>query len=183
MPPAKVISPQTPPRSGGRPRPVRLPSSLRAPATPIEIPAPTLAAAPTRNASDELWVAKAAANSGASVETELSISPASRGWMIWRTNSRRPAAASSARALALGDVAVDARILFFERHRQSQNLALIELAERSDHGFALLKGHEGHGAGGASRTRSDPMHGTEAGILLSPFDPTQLAHRQTTPRC
>ena len=34
---------------------------------------------PTRNVSQVLWVAKAAANSGASVDTEPSISPASPG--------------------------------------------------------------------------------------------------------
>ena len=41
---------------------------------------------------------------------------------------------------SLYNVAVDARILFFERHRESQDLTLVELAERSGHGFALLKG-------------------------------------------
>ena len=39
---------------------------------------------PTRNASQLLPVAKAAANTGASVLTEPSISPASPGWMIWQ---------------------------------------------------------------------------------------------------
>src|SRR4029077_17866155 len=78
-PPTAVISPQTVPRAHGWPRPVRLPSSDSASANPMLIPAPRLAANPTRNASQLLWVAKAAANNGANVETEPSISPASPG--------------------------------------------------------------------------------------------------------
>ena len=66
----------TAPRSQGAPRPVRLPLSDSASANPMEMPAPIEAARPTRNASHERPVANAAANSGASVETEPSISPA-----------------------------------------------------------------------------------------------------------
>src|SRR5207248_8528055 len=79
IPPAVVINPQTTPRSRGLPRPVRLPSSEAASANPIEIPAPTLAARPTRNAAWLLWVANAAAKTGARVETEPSINPAQPG--------------------------------------------------------------------------------------------------------
>src|SRR5207247_4949124 len=74
-----VMSPQTAPRAHGLPRPVRLPSSDSASAKPMLMPAPTLAARPTRNVSQLLCVAKAAANSGARVETEPSINPASPG--------------------------------------------------------------------------------------------------------
>ena len=72
-PPIVVMTPQTEPRSHGVPRPVSEPSSEAASAKPIEMPAPTDAAMPTRNVSQVLWVANAAANSGASVETEPSI--------------------------------------------------------------------------------------------------------------
>src|ERR1700733_15138609 len=72
MPPAVVISPQMPPRISGAPRPVRLPLSDSASAKPIEMPAPTDAARPTRNVSHVLLEAKAAANTGASVETDPS---------------------------------------------------------------------------------------------------------------
>jgi len=68
MPPAVVINPQTMPRRSGLPRPVRLPSSLRASANPMEMPAPTLAASPTRKAGPECWIANAAAKRGASVD-------------------------------------------------------------------------------------------------------------------
>src|SRR5688572_31546505 len=70
MPPMVVITPHTEPRSHGVPRPVSEPSSESASAKPMEMPAPTEAAIPTRNVSQVLWVAKAAANSGASVDTE-----------------------------------------------------------------------------------------------------------------
>src|ERR1700733_9111169 len=75
MPPAVVIRPQMAPRINGAPRPVRLPLSDSASAKPIEMPAPTDAASPTRNVSQVLPDAKAAANTGANVETEPSISP------------------------------------------------------------------------------------------------------------
>src|SRR5262245_62643728 len=78
-PPIAVITPHTAPRTSGAPRPVSEPSSESASAKPMEMPAPTDAASPTRNVSHVLWVAKAAANSGASVETEPSISPARPG--------------------------------------------------------------------------------------------------------
>src|SRR6266540_4032900 len=63
-PPRAVIRPQTAPRTHGRPRPVRLPSSDRASAKPMLMPAPTLAARPTRNVAQVLCVANAAANTG-----------------------------------------------------------------------------------------------------------------------
>ena len=65
----------------------------------MEMPAPTAAANPTRNVAQVLWVAKAAANSGASVETEPSISPASPGCTYCSTNMRRAVSSSAARAL------------------------------------------------------------------------------------
>ena len=52
---------------------------------------------PTRNAFHELWVAKAAANTGARVETEPSISPTRPGWMTCRTKRRLASASSLAR--------------------------------------------------------------------------------------
>src|SRR5262249_46496440 len=79
----------------GRRRPVRLPSSDRASAKPMLMPAPTAAATPTRKVFHGSLVAKAAAKSGASVETEPSISPASPGCTTWSTNSRCRAACSS----------------------------------------------------------------------------------------
>src|SRR5580704_10014825 len=72
MPPAVVISPQMPPRISGAPRPVRLPLSDSASAKPIEIPAPTDAASPTRNVCQVLFDANAAANTGARVDTDPS---------------------------------------------------------------------------------------------------------------
>ncbi len=78
-PPSVVITPVMAPRSQGWPRPVSEPSSDSASAKPMEMPAPTEAAMPTRNVSQVLWVANAAANSGASVDTEPSIRPASPG--------------------------------------------------------------------------------------------------------
>src|SRR6266853_6416423 len=79
IPPAAVISPQIGPLIQGLPRPVSEPSSESDSANPIEIPAPTEAARPTRNASQVLCEAYAAANSGASVDTDPSINPASPG--------------------------------------------------------------------------------------------------------
>jgi hypothetical protein len=67
------------PRIHGEPRPASEPSSDKASANPMLIPAPTDAARPTRNVGQFLCVAKAAAKSGASVETEPSIRPASPG--------------------------------------------------------------------------------------------------------
>ena len=61
------------------PRPVNEPSSDRPSANAIEMPAPTEAAMPTRNVCQVLWVAKAAANSGARVDTAPSIKPSSAG--------------------------------------------------------------------------------------------------------
>jgi hypothetical protein len=53
--------------------------SDNASANPIEIPAPSAAARPTRNVAQVCRVAKAAANNGARVETERSINPARPG--------------------------------------------------------------------------------------------------------
>src|SRR5579863_648881 len=78
-PPAVVIPPITSPRIHGEPLPVNEPSSESASANPMEIPAPTDAAIPTKNASHVLCVAYAAAKSGASVDTDPSINPASPG--------------------------------------------------------------------------------------------------------
>src|SRR4051812_22574228 len=78
-PPIAVIRPHTVPRAHGCPRPVRLPSPDNASANPMLMPAPSVAANPTQKASQLLCVAKAAANTGASVETEPSMSPASPG--------------------------------------------------------------------------------------------------------
>ena len=93
-----VITPQTVPRSHGVPRPVSEPSSEAASAKPMEMPAPTEAAMPTRKVSQVLWVAKAAANSGASVETEPSISPARPGCTYCSRNIRRAVSSSAARS-------------------------------------------------------------------------------------
>ena len=60
---------------------MRLPSSDRASANPMLMPAPRPAASPTRNVCQLSCVAKAAANKGASVETDPSISPAKPGWI------------------------------------------------------------------------------------------------------
>ena len=86
MPPSVVISPVIAPRTIGAPRPVRLPLSDSASANAIEMPAPSDAAIPTRNAFHDWPVAKAAANTGASVDTEPSISPARPGWITRSTN-------------------------------------------------------------------------------------------------
>src|SRR5215469_12734145 len=86
MPPAAVIRPVTEPRNTGRPRPVSEPSSESASAKAIEMPAPTEAARPTRKASQLFLVAKAAAKTGARMETEPSMRPASPGWTICNTN-------------------------------------------------------------------------------------------------
>jgi hypothetical protein len=69
MPPTVVMRPQTVPRAQGRPRPLSTPSSDIASAKPMLMPAPTEAAMPTRKASLLVCVAKAAAKTGASVET------------------------------------------------------------------------------------------------------------------
>src|SRR5215472_6664782 len=73
IPPKALIAPQLNPRTQGWPRPVKLPSSDKASANPMLMPAPAEAAIPTRNASQLFCVAKAAANTGAKVETDPSI--------------------------------------------------------------------------------------------------------------
>ena len=74
-----VITPVAMPRLTGEPRPESCPSSDAASVKPIEMPAPTLAARPTRKVVWVSCVAKAVAKIGAKVETEPSISPASPG--------------------------------------------------------------------------------------------------------
>src|SRR6185503_242034 len=69
-------------------------SSDNASAKPMLMPAPTEAASPTLNVASVFPVAKAAANKGASVDTEPSISPASPGWTKRNTNNRRAASCS-----------------------------------------------------------------------------------------
>ena len=54
----------------------------------MEIPAPRDAAVPTWKAFEELCVAKAAAKTGANVDTEPSINPTSPGWTICSTKLR-----------------------------------------------------------------------------------------------
>src|SRR6266550_3504169 len=95
-PPAVVINPVAAPRIHGDPRPVSDPSSDSDSANPIDIPAPNEAANPTRNASQLLCVAKAAAKSGASVETDPSINPASPGCTICSKNNLLCEASSAA---------------------------------------------------------------------------------------
>ena len=92
------MAPQTAPRTTGAPRPVSEPSSDNASAKAIEMPAPIAAASPTRKVDQVLCVAKAAANSGASVETEPSISPARPGCTYCSTNMRRAVWSSASRA-------------------------------------------------------------------------------------
>ena len=104
IPPRAVMRPQMNPRVQGRPRPVRLPSSDNASAKPMLMPAPSDAARPTAKASQVFFVAKAAANTGASVETEPSMSPASPGCTICKTKSRRLALSSSSRTSGLSSV-------------------------------------------------------------------------------
>src|SRR5262249_29382130 len=99
IPPAVVINPITSPRIHGDPRPVNDPSSDKDSANPIEIPAPSEAASPTRNASQLLCVATAAANRGASVDTDPSINPASPGCTTCSRNSFFCEASSAALAL------------------------------------------------------------------------------------
>jgi hypothetical protein len=94
MPPATVMRPQTAPRKYGVPRPDSFPSSASASAKPIEMPAPSDAAIPTWNAVHGSCVPKAAANTGANVETEPSIKPTRPGWTIWRTKLRLALASS-----------------------------------------------------------------------------------------
>src|SRR5215831_17778498 len=94
IPPAVVITPVIAPRSTGRPRPVSDPSSDTASAKAIEIPAPMDAARPTRKASQLFLVAKAAANTGANVDTDPSINPANPGCTICNMNNRRCASSS-----------------------------------------------------------------------------------------
>src|SRR6478609_2530778 len=59
------------PRTTGAPRPVSEPSSDRASAKAMEMPAPIAAASPTRNVDHVLCVAKAAAKSGARARRDL----------------------------------------------------------------------------------------------------------------
>ena len=83
------------PRIRGLPRPVTSPLSDSASDSPMLMPAPTEAARPTKNAPWELCVSPAAANSGASVETEPSISPSSAGCTFCSTNCAPSVGAST----------------------------------------------------------------------------------------
>ena len=64
------MAPQMAPHRTGLPRPVSEPLSDNASANAIEMPAPIEAASPTRNVGQLVRVANAAANSGASVDTD-----------------------------------------------------------------------------------------------------------------
>ena len=75
-PPAVVIMPMVAPRIHGEPRPVSEPSSEPHSAKPMEMPAPMLAAKPTRKASALLCVTKAVANKG--VADVIGLSPGTR---------------------------------------------------------------------------------------------------------
>ena len=86
--------PEASPRLTGEPRPDSSPSSEAASVKPIEMPAPTEAATPTRKVVQVSWVAKAVAKIGASVETDPSISPARPGCTQVRMNWRWAAASS-----------------------------------------------------------------------------------------
>jgi len=83
---------------------VQLPSSESASAKPMLMPAPSDAARPTTQASQVFLVAKAAAKTGANVETEPFIKPARPGCTICNTNSRRLALFSSSRTSGLSSV-------------------------------------------------------------------------------
>src|SRR5258708_26377332 len=89
------------PRNHGEPRQVSEPSSDCDSENPIEIPAPTDAANPTRNAFQLFWKAKAAANSGARVEIDPSIKPRSPGCTTCSRNNLRWDSSSVAFALAV----------------------------------------------------------------------------------
>src|SRR5213082_145749 len=73
IPPAVVINPVTLPRSQGEPRRVSEPSSDSPSENGMEIPAPKEAAIPTSSECHLCFVANAAANNDASVDTEPSI--------------------------------------------------------------------------------------------------------------
>src|SRR5215208_3379770 len=85
MHPTKVAKPVIAHRKSGLPRPVSDPSSESPSEKPMLIPAPTAAAKPTRNVTPGSLVAKAVANSGASVETDPSIKPTRHGWTTRNT--------------------------------------------------------------------------------------------------
>src|SRR5210317_905577 len=87
-PPTVVITPDATPRFQGDPRPDNDPSSDAASVKPMEIPAPTDAARPTKNVVQVSWVAKAVAKIGANVDTDPSISPANPGCTHVKTNWR-----------------------------------------------------------------------------------------------
>ena len=83
--------------SQGEPRPVNEPSSDKASANAMLIPAPSAAASPTRNVGQFWCVAKAAANNGARVDTDPSIRPARPGCTYCKTKMRRRVRSSSSR--------------------------------------------------------------------------------------
>ena len=89
---------------------------------PMLMPAPTEAARPTRKVSQLLWVAKAAAKSGASVETEPSMSPASPGWTYCSTKRRL-------RALLLGRLGVGREMRLVRARSALLLVAALDLGE------------------------------------------------------
>src|SRR5215213_3259631 len=85
IPPTNVATPVMEPLKKGLQRTVNDTSSERPSEKPMLIAAPTAAARPTRNAIRGSLVAKAVANSGASVETDPSIKPTRHGWTTRNT--------------------------------------------------------------------------------------------------
>ena len=82
---------------------------------------------PTRNVCHVLWVAKAAAKIGASVEIEPSISPVRPGCTYCRTNDRRATCASIslcfARQLHIRNMLGNADMLAFGSNEIAKQLA------------------------------------------------------------
>jgi hypothetical protein len=76
------------PRTHGLPRPLNFPSSDMPSEKAMLIPAPMAVANPTRKAVWLLWVANAAAKTGANEEIDPSINPASPGCTTLSTNAR-----------------------------------------------------------------------------------------------
>ncbi len=120
------MAPQTAPRTTGAPRPVSEPSSDIASAKAIDMPAPSAAASPTRKVDQVLCVAKAAANSGASVETEPSIRPARPGCTYCSTNMRRAVWSSAVARLRrelFAELVGQRFVLVFGCGKRSQQIA------------------------------------------------------------
>src|ERR1700681_1804738 len=138
MPPTNVPPPTIAARANGCPRAVRRPSSESPSATPIEIPAPTADAAPTRNAAWLEWLAKTVAKIGASVETEPSVRPARPGCTILSTSAlcrSPPSALSMDRHSLRASAAVPARFRARRRALGSGNVCPREprVHDRNEH--------------------------------------------------